>query len=179
MLLAGETWNIEEGGLNRKLGLTTTEILSHAHPGGVRSLFMMGENPMMSEPNLNQTCHHMQQLEFLVSQDLFINESGAFADVICRRSLLPRRTALSPIPSDRVQRVHKAVEPRGQARPDWQIICDLACRIEARLGRPTSAGWDYTHPSEILAEVGRNVPDYAGVTYERNRKIGPANPCAG
>ncbi len=63
-------WNVEVGGLNRKLGLTTTEILSHAHPGGIRSLYIMGENPMMSEPNLNLTRHHMQQLEFLVVQDL-------------------------------------------------------------------------------------------------------------
>lgn len=74
-------WNIEEGGLSLKLGLTTTEILSHAHEGGVRALYIMGENPMMSEPNLNLTRHHMQQLEFIVAQDIFINESGAFADV--------------------------------------------------------------------------------------------------
>jgi len=74
-------WNIEPNGLSRKLGLTTTEILSHAHEGGVRALFIMGENPMMSEPNLNETRKHMEQLEFLIAQDIFINESGAFADV--------------------------------------------------------------------------------------------------
>jgi len=76
-----QAWNIEPGGLSRQRGLTTTEILSHAHPGGVRALYIMGENPMMTEPNLNVTRKHMEQLEFLVAQDIFINESGAFADV--------------------------------------------------------------------------------------------------
>ena len=64
-------WQIEPGGLNRTRGLTTTEILSNAHPGGVRALYIMGENPMMTEPNLNVTRRHVEQLEFLVSQDLF------------------------------------------------------------------------------------------------------------
>ena len=171
-----KAWNIEPGGLNRQLGLTTTEILSHAHPGGVRALFMMGEDPMMSEPNLNQTRRHIQQLEFLVSQDLFINQSGAFADVILPAVSFAEKDGTFTNTERRVQRVRKAIEPRGQARPDWQIICDLACRIEARLGRPASAGWGYSHPSEILAEVGRNVPDYTGVTYERIEKIGLQTP---
>ncbi|MGW8226038.1 MAG: molybdopterin oxidoreductase family protein, partial [Anaerolineales bacterium] len=74
-------WNIEPGGLNLELGLTTTEILSQVKPGGVRSLYIMGENPMMSEPNLNHTRQQMEALEFIVAQDLFITESGAFADV--------------------------------------------------------------------------------------------------
>ncbi|MFZ6018141.1 MAG: molybdopterin oxidoreductase family protein, partial [Chloroflexota bacterium] len=76
-----EAWHIEPGGLNRQRGLTTTEILAAVHPGGVRALYIMGENPMMSEPNLNHTRKKMEELEFLVAQDLFINESGAFADV--------------------------------------------------------------------------------------------------
>jgi len=171
-----QAWHIEAGGLNRQLGLTTTEILSHAHPGGVRALYMMGENPMMSEPNLNLTRQHMQQLEFLVAQDLFINESGAFADVILPAVSFAEKDGTFTNTERRVQRVRQAIVPRGQARPDWQIICDLALRIEARLGRPTSAGWNYAHPSEILAEVARNVPDYAGITYQRIEKLGLQTP---
>ncbi len=165
-------WNVEPGGLSQKRGLTTTEILSNAHPGGVRALYIMGENPMMSEPNLNLTRHHMQQLEFLVAQDLFINESGAFADVFLPAVSWAEKDGTFTNTDRRVQRVRQALPPRGESRPDWQIICDLAQRIEARLGRPASAGWDYAHPSEILAEVGRVVPDYAGVTYERIEKNG-------
>src|SRR5439155_22940196 len=76
-----KAWNMAAGALSRKAGLTTTEIMSAVGPGGVRALYIMGENPMMSEQNLNNTRHMMEQLEFLVAQDLFINESGAYADV--------------------------------------------------------------------------------------------------
>ena len=165
-------WNVEPGGLNRALGLTTTEILSNAHPGGVRALYIMGENPMMSEPNLNQTRAHMQNLEFIVAQDLFINESGAFADVFLPTAPFAEKDGTFTNTDRRVQRVRQARPPLGESRPDWQIICDLAKRIEARLGRPRSAGWDYAHPSEVLAELGGVVPAYAGVTYERIDKVG-------
>jgi predicted molibdopterin-dependent oxidoreductase YjgC len=171
-----KAWNVEPGGLSLKRGLTTTEILSHAHPGGVRSLYIMGENPMMSEPNLNLTRHHMEQLEFLVTQDLFINESGAFADVFLPSTSWSEKDGTFTNTDRRVQRVRRAIAPRGQSRPDWEIICDLAKRIEARLGRPNSAGWDYTHPSEILAEVGSVSPEYAGVKYERIERNGLQTP---
>lgn len=169
-------WNVEPGGLSRELGLTTTEILSHAHPGGVRALYIMGENPMMSEPNLNLTRQHMQQLEFIAAQDLFINESGAFADVFLPAVSWAEKDGTFTNTDRRVQRVRQALPPRGQARPDWQIICDLAQRIEARLGRPQSAGWRYAHPSEILAEVGRVSPEYAGVAYDRLDEQGLQTP---
>ena len=84
-------WNIEPGGLSRKLGLTTTEILGHAHLGGVRALYIMGENPMMSEPNLNETRVHMQDLEFLVAQDLFINRVWRFCGCVPARHALRRK----------------------------------------------------------------------------------------
>jgi formate dehydrogenase alpha subunit len=171
-----KAWNIEPGGLSLKRGLTTTEILSHAHPGEVRSLYIMGENPMMSEPNLNLTRHHMQQLEFLVSQDLFINESGAFADVFLPSTSWAEKEGTFTNTDRRVQRVRQAIKPRGGSRPDWQIICDLAQRIEARLGRPNTAGWSYTHPSEILEEVSSVSPEYAGVKYERIEKSGLQTP---
>jgi formate dehydrogenase alpha subunit len=164
-------WNIEPGGLSRKLGLTTTEILSHAHEGGIRALYIMGENPMMSEPNLNVTRQHMQQLEFLVAQDIFINESGAFADVFLPATPFAEKDGTFSNTDRRVQRVRAAHPPRGQSRPDWQIICDLARRIEAQLGRPT-AGWEYAGPEEILREMASVNSDYAGVTYQRIEKVG-------
>jgi formate dehydrogenase alpha subunit len=165
-------WHIEPGGLSRKLGLTTTEILGHAREGGIRALYIMGENPMMSEPNLNATRHHMEQLEFLVAQDLFINESAAFADVFLPATPFAEKDGTFTNTDRRVQRVRTAQPPRGQARPDWQIICDLARRLERRLGREVSAGWEYESPAEVFAEMARVVPDFAGVTYERIDKIG-------
>src|SRR6266540_1540504 len=166
-----KTWNTEPGGLSRKLGLTTTEILSHAHEGGVRALFIMGENPMMSEPNLNETRKHMTHLEFLVAQDLFINESGAFADIFLPATPFAEKEGTFSNTDRRVQRVRVAQPPRGEARPDWEIICDLALRIEARLGRET-AKWDYSGPEEVLREMASVNQDYAGITYDRIDKVG-------
>ncbi len=171
-----QAWNIEPGGLNRRLGLTTTEIMSEVRPGGVRALHIMGENPMMSEPNLNHTRHMMEQLEFLVAQDLFINESGAYADVFLPATSWAEKEGTFTNTDRRVQRVRKALDPRGQSRPDLEIICDLAGRIEKKLGRPRTAFWAYASPAEVLEEMGRVVPEYAGVKYRRIEKEGLQTP---
>lgn len=165
-------WNIEPGGLNRTRGLTTTEILSHARPGGVRSLYIMGENPVMTEPNMNVTRHHMEQLEFLVAQDVFINESGAYADVILPAASWAEKEGTFTNTDRRVQRVRRAIAPRGQARPDWEVICDLAQRIEQRLGRPASARWDYSQPEEVFREMASVATMFAGITYARIEQVG-------
>ncbi len=171
-----QAWNCEPGSLNRKLGLTTTEIMSEIRPGGVRALHIMGENPMMSEPNLNHTRHMIEQLEFLVAQDLFINESGAYADVFLPAASWAEKEGTFTNTDRRVQRVRKALEPRGQSRPDWEIICDLAGRVEKKLGRPQTAFWAYQSPAEVLEEMGRVVPEYAGVKYGRIEKEGLQTP---
>ena len=172
-------WNIKEGGLSRKLGLTTTEILSHAREGGIRSLYIMGENPMMSEPNLNKTRKHMEQLEFIVAQDMFMTESAAFADVFLPATPFAEKDGSFSNTDRRVQRVRAAHSPRGQARVDWQIICDLALRLESRLSglspnqdRSESAFWKYSEPYEIFREMASVNSDYAGVTYERIDHVG-------
>jgi predicted molibdopterin-dependent oxidoreductase YjgC len=167
-----QAWNVEPGGLSRKRGLTTTEILANARPGGVRALYIMGENPMMTEPNLNATRHHMQQLEFLVAQDIFINESGAFADVFLPATSWAEKDGTFNNTDRRVQRVRKAIEPRGQARPDWQIICDLAQRIEQRLPASRTARWNYEEPEEVFREMANVATMLKGVTYSRIDKIG-------
>jgi formate dehydrogenase alpha subunit len=169
-------WHIEPGGLDRKLGLTTTEIMGAVSAGGVRSLFIMGENPMMSEPDLNHTRHQMEQLEFLAAQDLFITESGAFADVFLPATSWAEKDGTFTNTDRRVQRVRQAIDPRGSSRPDWQIICDLARRLEKRLSRPNSVYWDYQHPSEVLQEMGNLVPEYAGVKYPRIEETGLQTP---
>jgi formate dehydrogenase alpha subunit len=169
-------WNIEPGMLSRRPGLTTTEIIDAVGPRGVRSLYIMGENPMMSEPNLNHTRGQIEQLEFLAVQDLFINESGAYADVFLPAASWAEKEGTFTNTDRRVQRVRKALEPRGQSRPDWEIVCRLAERIEKRLGRPRSAFWGYRGPSEVLEEMGRVVPEYAGVTYGRIENQGIQTP---
>jgi formate dehydrogenase alpha subunit len=171
-----QAWNIEPGGLNRKLGLTTTEIMGAVGPGGVRALHIMGENPMMSEPNLNHTRHMIEQLEFFSAQDLFINESGAYADVFLPAASWAEKDGTFTNTDRRVQRVRKALEPRGHVRADWQIVCELADRIEKKLGRPQTAYWDYKSPAEVLDEMGHVVPEYAGVKYPRIEHEGLQTP---
>jgi predicted molibdopterin-dependent oxidoreductase YjgC len=173
-----QAWNIEAGGLNRRLGLTTTEIMSAVGPGGVRALHIMGENPMMPEPNLNHTRHMIEQLEFFSAQDLFINESGAYADVFLPAAAWAEKDGTFTNTDRRVQRVRQALPQRGQSRPDWQIVADLAKRLEQRLLPPgvPSAGWDYTHPEQIWREMAGVVPDFAGITYARLEKEGLQTP---
>ncbi|HZU85982.1 MAG TPA: molybdopterin-dependent oxidoreductase, partial [Anaerolineaceae bacterium] len=170
-----QAWNIEPGGLNRQPGLTTTEIAGAIGENGVRALYIMGENPMMSEPDLNHTRHKIEQLEFMVAQDLFINESGAFADVFLPATSWAEKDGTFTNTDRRVQLVRQAIPPIGNSRPDWKILCDLALRIEKRLGRPT-ARWDYHHPSEILTEMGSTVPEYTGVKYSRLEPSGLQTP---
>ena len=170
-----KVWNIEAGGLNRQLGLTTTEILGNVSEEGIQALYVMGENPMMSEPNLNHAYQQMKNLEFVVVQDLFINETGAFADIFLPAATFAEKDGTFTNTDRRVQRVRKAINPRGSARADWEIISDLAKRIEKRLGTPT-AYWDYSHPSEIMREMGTLVPEYAGVNYQRIETTGLQTP---
>jgi formate dehydrogenase alpha subunit len=171
-----KAWNIESGGLSQVKGLTTTEILSNVGEQGVRALYIMGENPMMSEPNLNVTRHHMENLEFIVMQDLFINESGAYADVILPAASWAEKDGTFTNTDRRVQRVRKALAPRGQSRSDIEIIADLAKRIEQRLGRPDTAHWDYDDAEQVLLEMGEIVPAYRGVRYERIEQVGLQTP---
>jgi predicted molibdopterin-dependent oxidoreductase YjgC len=171
-----QAWKSEPGMLSRKLGLTTTEIMSAVGPGGVRALHIMGENPMMSEPDLNHTRRKIEQLEFLAVQDLFINETGAYADVFLPAASWAEKEGTFTNTDRRVQRVRKALEPRGESRPDWQIICRLAERIENRLGCRQTAFWAYQSPAEVLEEMGRVVPEYAGVKYPRIETQGLQTP---
>ncbi len=148
-------------------GLTTTEIANGWATGTIKAMYIMGENPLMSEPNLRHAHHAIENLEFLVCQDLFINETGRYADVILPGASWAEKDGTFTNTDRRVQRVRQVFEPFGEARADWQIVCAIARRLEKKLGRTKSAGWDYAHPSEILAEMGRLVPAYAGITYDR------------
>ncbi|MBI5029224.1 MAG: formate dehydrogenase subunit alpha [Chloroflexi bacterium] len=150
-----------------KRGLSTTEIAEAWASGAVKSMYIMGENPLMSEPNLRHAHHAIENLEFLVCQDMFINETGRYADVILPSASWAEKDGTFTNTDRRVQRVRKIFEPFGDSRADWQIVCDVATRLEKKLGRETSARWDYAHPSEILQEMGRLVPAYTGITYDR------------
>ena len=164
--------------LNERPGLTATEMIDGALHGAIRGLFIVGENPIISEPNEAHTRKALEQAEFLVCQDIFINETGAMADVILPATSFAEKDGTFTNTDRRVQRCHKAVEPVGQSWPDWRITSELGKRVETLLGVSLSAGFDYAHPSEIWEEMRRVTPDFWGITYERlDREGGVHWPC--
>ncbi len=164
--------------LNPNPGLTVTEMVDGALDGRIKGMFVMGENPLMSEPNLAHARHALEELDFIVCQDIFLNETGEMADVILPAVSFAEKDGTFTNSDRRVQRVRRAIEPIGEAHPDWEILCDLAKRVELRLGLETTAGWDYKHPSEIWEEMRRVTPDFWGITYERlERESGVHWPC--
>ncbi|MCO5189996.1 MAG: formate dehydrogenase subunit alpha [Anaerolineae bacterium] len=159
-------------------GLTATEMVNGAVEKAIRGMFVVGENPMISEPNQNHTRHALEQLDFLVCQDIFINETGTMADVILPATSFAEKDGTFTNTDRRVQRCRQAVAPVGQSRPDWEIISDLARRVEQRLGVKLSAGFDYSHPSEIWEEMRRLTPAFWGIDYDRIEREGGVHwPC--
>ncbi len=141
-------------------GLTVTEMLQAAYDGTVRALYFMGENPAMSDPDSNHVRECLERAEFLVKQDIFLTETGEFADVVLPAAAFAEKEGTFTNTERRVQLVRKALEPPGEARPDWQIIAEIARRMGA-------SGWDYASPAEIMAEVAEVTPIYGGVRFDR------------
>ncbi len=159
-------------------GLTVTEMVNGALDGRIKAMIVLGENPMMSEPNLNHAQHALEALDLLVCIDIFMNETGELADVILPAASFAEKEGTFTNSDRRVQRVRCALPAVGEARADWEIICDLAKRLETLLGREKSAGFDYAHPEEIWEEMRALTPDFYGITYERLEREGGVHwPC--
>lgn len=166
------------GKLNDVPGLTATEMVTGAAEKAIRGMFVVGENPMISEPNQNHTRHALEQLDFLVCQDIFVNETGVMADVILPATSFAEKDGTFTNTDRRVQRCRQAVAPVGDSRPDWDIISDLGRRVEQRMGVKLSAGFDYTHPSEIWEEMRQLTPAFWGIDYDRIEREGGVHwPC--
>ncbi|MBW2288505.1 MAG: molybdopterin-dependent oxidoreductase [Deltaproteobacteria bacterium] len=125
----------------------------------IRGLFVMGEDILMSEPNVARLEAGMNDLDFLVTQEPFLNETARFADVIFPSAVYAEKDGVFTNSERRVQMVRKAVEPPGQARADWQILTALA--------RACGAAWSYTGAAEIYAEMAEHAPKFAGIRHER------------
>ncbi|MCC7568991.1 MAG: formate dehydrogenase subunit alpha [Candidatus Methanofastidiosa archaeon] len=159
-----KAWNMAEH-IPESIGLTVVEMLNAAHDGALKCLYIMGENPMISDPDITHVREALDALEFLVVQDLFITETAEHADVILPGTSFLEKDGTFTGTDRRVQRIRKAIEPLGNARPDWEILCDVA----KHLG---SDQFVYASPKEIQDEVASLTPLYGGVTYERLDKEG-------
>ena len=164
-----DAWGVP---LSDQMGLTVTELIGAAGQGQVRCLYVIGENPMVSDPDLNHVRHSLQQAEFIVVQDLFFTETAQFAQVVFPAASFAEKDGTFTNTERRVQPVRKAIESPGEAKPDSWIIAELARRMIA-LGMATPqedaphAAWDYPHVADVLAEINQLTPIYGGITFRR------------
>jgi len=153
--------------LPAKPGLSILEMLS---PGRLKALYIMGENPLITAPDVGLTKEALTKLEFLVVQDIFLTETAQEASVVLPAASFAEKDGTFTNIERRVQRVRAAVSPPGEALPDWKIIAELSNRIGCRM--------DYDSPAQIMDEISQLTPIYAGISYERlDKEWGLQWPC--
>ncbi len=156
--------------LDREKGLTVVEIADAMHERRIKGCYVMGENPAMSDPDQNHTREALSRLEHLVVQDLFLTETAAFADVVLPATAFPEKDGTFTNTDRRVQMGRKAVDPPGDARPDWWIVQEIARRM--------GLDWNYAGPADVFAEMRLVMPSLNGITWERLEREGAVTyPC--
>ncbi len=161
-----KAWGIP---LSPKPGLTATEMIPAALEGKLKAMYVLGENPVITDPNSHHTVDALNKLDFLVVQDIFLTETAALADVVFPSTCFAEKDGTFSNTERKVQRVRKAVEPPGEARPDLSIIMEMSKRLGYTM--------DYKSPEDVLIEFGQVWPNLAGITYQRIDKEGIQWPC--
>jgi formate dehydrogenase major subunit len=159
-------WNAT---LSDQVGLTVTEMIPALIEGSLKGLYIMGENPMLSDPDTHHVEEALKAAELVVVQDIFLTQTAEMADVVLPGACFAEKDGTFSNTERRVMRVRKAVEPVGDSRGDWEIIQDLS----SRFGYPMA----YESPEEIMKEIASVTPSYGGITYERLEGDGLQWPC--
>ena len=163
-----EHWNCT---LNRKMGLRIPEMLDGAAEGSVKAMYIMGEDPVLSDPDANHVKHAINSLDFLVVQDINMTETAKLADVVLPATCYAEKDGTFTASERRVQRVRKAVEAPGQARVDWTILAEVSRRLGGN-------GFDWKCAEDIFNEIRKCIPNYSGISYEKiDRLNGVQWPC--
>ena len=156
--------------LDPKVGLTVVEVINAIHDGTVHGMYVMGENPAMSDPDVDHAREALAKLDHLVVQDIFLTETARYADVVLPASAWPEKNGTVSNTNRQVQMGRKALPLPGEAREDWAIIIDMANRLDL--------DWRYTHPRDIFAEMKLAMPSLKGITWERlERENSVTYPC--
>lgn len=161
-----KAWGVK---LPATAGLKSTEMMPAALDGRLKALYVMGENPVLAEPNMLHTLKMLKSLDFLVVQDIFMTETAELATVVLPSACFAEKDGTFTNTERRVQRVRKAVEPPGEAREDMAIIIELSKRLGYTM--------DYYSPEDVFTEFGNVWPALAGITYSRINKQGIQWPC--
>lgn len=151
-------------------GLTVTEMVEAAGRGDLRALYILGEDPVLTEPDANHVRESLAAAEFVVLQEIFPSETSHFADVLLPGASFAEKSGTFTNTERLIQLIRPAVDPPGAARADWQITCELARRVldhESRQPTGPQASWDYESAAEIMDEIAAVTPSYAGVNHRR------------
>ena len=149
-------WNAK---LDPKRGLTVVEIMDAIHAGEIKAMYIMGENPAMSDPDVQHAREALAKLDHLVVQDIFLTETAKYADVVLPASAWPEKTGTVTNTNRQVQMGRKALPLPGEARQDLEIIIDLANRL--------GLNWTYRGPGDVFAEMASAMPSLANITWDR------------
>ncbi|MCB1312342.1 MAG: formate dehydrogenase subunit alpha [Sedimentitalea sp.] len=161
-----EVWG--SGDFSSKKGLTVVEIMDAVHAGQIKGMYILGENPAMSDPDVEHARDALARLDHLVVQDIFLTETANYADVVLPSSAWPEKTGTVTNTNRQVQMGRPAVAPPGEAREDWWITTELAKRL--------GLNWTYTHPREVFAEMAINMRSLDNITWERLEKTAVTYP---
>ena len=165
-----KAWNLPSDSLDKTPGLTVVEVMHAIKKGTVRGMYVMGENPAMSDPDANHARDALASLDHLVVQDIFLTETAYLADVILPATAFPEKDGTFTNTDRLVQMGRKALDAPGEAKPDLWIIQQLAQRL--------GLDWQYQHVSEVFDEMRRTMPSIGGITWERlEREHGVTYPC--
>jgi formate dehydrogenase major subunit len=165
-----KAWKVAPGSLDDQVGLTVVEVMHAIKKGGIKGMYVQGENPAMSDPDANHAREALAALEHLVVQDIFLTETAYLADVILPASAFPEKDGSFTNTDRLVQMGRKAINPPGDARQDLWIITQIANRM--------GCGWHYNHVSEVFDEMRHTMPSIGGITWERlDREHSVTYPC--
>jgi predicted molibdopterin-dependent oxidoreductase YjgC len=156
--------------LDNKVGMTVTEMVPGILDGKIHALYILGEDPAMSDPDSTHIRHCLEKVDFLVLQELFPSETSRYADVLLPGVSFAEKDGTFTNTERRVQLVNQVIEPLGEAKPDWEITMELAgLLLKRRVITPDSpfGGWDYTNSKDILEEINALTPSYTGITLDR------------
>jgi len=161
-----KAWGVK---LSPKPGLTLTDQIIQAREGKIKGLYIIGEDPLTSDPNITLVRKALENMEFLVVHEIYMSPTAQMADVVLPGASFAEKTGTFTNSERRVQLINKAIEPICSSRGDWEIVCDVA----TRMGYP----FEYADTAEVMDEIASLTPIYGGISHDRIRKVGLQWPC--